>query len=204
MKPPDSIQELADPVVRLLDDARAGDRQALGQLWEFCRAYLVQVANAELNPQLQAKVGGSDLVQETFLEAQRIFSRFDGASQAQLRAWLRAILLNKMATCARYFQAARRRATQEVGFDSGSDRQAEPADSQPGPSSIFVRQERVLDLTAALDRLPEHYRQVLVWRQIEDLSFEEMAQRLGRSVEAVRKLWLRAVQQLQEELGDSI
>jgi RNA polymerase sigma-70 factor (ECF subfamily) len=203
MKPPDSSPEPIDPVAPWLQAARAGDREALGHLWEFCRAYLVQIANAELNPQLQAKVGGSDLVQETFLEAQNIFPRFQGTSQLQLRAWLRAILLNKMATCSRYFHAARRRAGQEVEL-ANSGGPAEPADSQPGPSSVFVQQERLLQVADALDRLPEHYRQVIVWRQIEDVSFEEMAQRLGRSVAAVRKLWLRAVQQLQSELGESI
>ena len=51
---------------------------------------------------------------------------------------------------------------------------------------MLAQEERTLAVTVALNRLPEHYRQVIVWRQIEDLSFEEMAGRLGRSVDAVR------------------
>src|SRR5262249_13094013 len=53
--------------------ARGGSPEALGQLLELCRRYLLQVANAELETLLQAKAGASDLVQETFLEAQRVF-----------------------------------------------------------------------------------------------------------------------------------
>jgi len=53
------------------------------------------------------------------------------------------------------------------------------------------------------DRLPEHYRQVIVWRQWEDLSFAEIASRLERSADAARMLFARAVEQLQKELGAS-
>jgi RNA polymerase sigma-70 factor (ECF subfamily) len=67
-----------------------------------------------------------------------------------------------------------------------------------------MREERATALTVALAQLPPHYRQVIVWRQVEDLSFEEMASRLGRSTDAVRKLWWRALQQLQDELGNSL
>jgi RNA polymerase sigma-70 factor (ECF subfamily) len=172
---------------------------------ELCRRYLLQVANGELDPQLQAKLGASDIVQETFLEAQRIFARFQGGSPDELRAWLRAILLNKVATHTRYYRdTARRQVGQEVGFNPDSDRQRELPAGVSTPSSLLMQKERALALTAAVQRLPDDYRQVVVWRQVENLSFEEMAARLGRSVDAVRKLWWRAIQQLQQELGESL
>ena len=48
----------------------------------------------------------------------------------------------------------------------------------------------------ALEQLPEHYQQVIRWRSWERLSFEEIARRTGRSAEAARKLWTRAVDEL--------
>ena len=54
---------------RLLAEARTGSRQALGQILESCRNYLLLIAGKELTSDLQAKGGASDLVQETFLEA---------------------------------------------------------------------------------------------------------------------------------------
>ena len=208
-KTPLSVDSLVAESV-WFDKAHRGSPEALGHVLELCRRYLLQIANSELDSHLQAKLGASDVVQETFLEAQRIFDRFDGNSPDELRAWLRAILLNKLADQDRHYRGtAKRNLGKEVGIgssDVGSSDvgPADPAASTPSPSNLLMQEERAVALTAALERLPAHYRQVIVWRQIEDLSFEEMAGRLDRSVDAVRKLWWRAIQQLQEELGNSL
>ena len=67
-----------------LEAARAGSKEALGEALEACRNYLLMVANRQLDPQLRVKGGASDLVQETFLEAQRDFGRFQGTSDAEV------------------------------------------------------------------------------------------------------------------------
>jgi RNA polymerase sigma-70 factor (ECF subfamily) len=193
------------PEAQRLAAARHGSGEALGQVLDLCRRYLLQIATAELDSLLQPKIAASDLVQETFLEAQRIFNRFEGNSPVELRAWLRAILLNKIADGQRHFrEAAKRRIDKEVVFDPHSERQQDepPAPDAPTPSFLLIAQERAAALTAAIARLPPDYRQVIVWRQVEDLSFETMASRLGRSVDAIRKLWWRAIQKLQSEMGD--
>jgi RNA polymerase sigma-70 factor (ECF subfamily) len=185
--------------------ARAGSAEALGRLLELCRRYLLQVANGEMDPVLQTKVGASDLVQETFIEAQRAFGRFQGDNAKELRAWLRAILLNRVAMCSRrYYGSAKREIGKEVGINPDSERQTEFAAAGPTPSRVLMQEERAAALTAAIERLPAHYRQIVVWRQLENLSFEEIAARLDRSLDAVRKLWWRAIQQLHVEIGDSL
>ena len=80
---------MVDPLESIgkwLPAAQAGSREALGQVLEACRAYLLLIAREELDPALQAKGGASDLVQQTFLEAQRDFARFQGDSRSLL-AW---------------------------------------------------------------------------------------------------------------------
>jgi hypothetical protein len=57
-----------------------------GQLLEGCRQYLLMIANDVIGPELQVKFGPSDLVQDTFLEAQRHIGAFCGRSRAKLRA----------------------------------------------------------------------------------------------------------------------
>src|SRR4051812_18626425 len=81
--------------------ARSGSAEALGESLEPFRRYLLEVARRAVGPALKAKGGASDLVQDTFLEAQRLFPRFDGGSEAQLRAWLRSLLLHKAAKLGR-------------------------------------------------------------------------------------------------------
>src|SRR5262245_56792295 len=203
MEPEPPPQELTDEMADWLATARTGSADALGRVLELYRRYLLDIANSELDTLLQAKAGASDLVQETFLEAQRIFDRFGGGTGTDLRAWLRAILLNKVSTFTRHYRdTAKRQLGKEVGLDAGSDLQVHPPASGDTPSVLVNRAEQAARVTAALEKLPEHYRQIIVWRQLEGLAFEDLAKRLDRSVDAVRKLWWRAIQQLQKELQE--
>src|SRR5205814_1359129 len=75
------------------------------------------------------------------------------------------------------------------------------ADDAPSPSDAVARQEQDEAVERALARLPDDYRAVLLLRYREELPFEEVARRLGRSANAVRKLWARAVDRFQQEMG---
>ena len=77
-----------------IQGARSGDVEALGRMLESCRDYLRIVAERALDPDLAAKGGASDLVQETLLGAYRDIDAFRGRSRAELLAWLRKILRN--------------------------------------------------------------------------------------------------------------
>jgi RNA polymerase sigma-70 factor (ECF subfamily) len=190
---------------RWLAAARAGAPEALGPLLQQFRQYLLVVAREELGDQLQAKVGPSDLVQDTFVEAQRVFARFTSDSPEELRHWLRAILRNKVADCQRHFlETEKRQVSRELTLGSDSS-QPQPAgglaDPSPSPSGAAAHQEQLDGLLQALERLPAHYQQVLRWRYWEKLSYAEIGQRLGRSEDAARMLWARAVEHLQKEMG---
>lgn len=190
-------------VSRLLQAARGGSREALGQLLQTYRNYLLLLANRELDPDLRAKNGASDLVQETFLKAQAEFDQFQGETPGELLAWLRRILENNLANFTRaYRDTGKRQLAREVSLDRhGSDVPVPPLEAPtPCPSGQIERRERIEQLERALERLPEHYRQVIVLRHRENRSFEEVGRALDRSPEAARKLWLRAIAQLQQEL----
>lgn len=187
-----------------LAEARAGSPRALGELLEACRNYLLTIAGDELDPALRAKGSASDLVQQTFLEAYRDFGRFQGASEDELLAWLRRMLLNNLMNFTRDFRDTGKRALdREVSFtDSDSYRPLEhlAADSST-PSGKAVRQEEEDALNRAVAKLPEEYREVLRLRFQEHLGFEEIADRLGKTANAARKLWGRAVERLQEDMA---
>jgi RNA polymerase sigma-70 factor (ECF subfamily) len=182
--------------------ARGGSAQALGRLLEACRPYLLLVANQQLPQEIQGKVSPSDLVQETFLKAHDKFDRFHGYTEEELLAWLRRILLNNLASAGRFYQGAdKRQVGREVALDADDSveafEQGVPS-PDPSPSEDAVAREELDQLETAMRQLPELSRQVIHWRNWERLSFGEIGQRTGRSAEAARKLWARAVEQLQQ------
>jgi RNA polymerase sigma-70 factor (ECF subfamily) len=95
---------LGDGLEQLIHAARRGSTAALGQLLERCRRYLLLVANHSLDSDLRPKAGASDLVQDTFVEAQQDFSRFQGSSEPELLAWLTKILTNRLANNVRHYR----------------------------------------------------------------------------------------------------
>ena len=196
-EPPHGLEQWLPP-------ARAGSREALGEVLEACRRYLLRIAQEELAPDLRAKGGASDLVQETFLEAQRDFAGFQGASEAELLAWLRHLLHHRAAKFARRYRTAKKRQlSREVRLDSGNSSampRVELRADIPTPSSQAMAHEEDQALHEALARLPEDYRRVIALRHQEGRSFEEIGESMQRSPEAARKLWARAVERLQHEL----
>jgi RNA polymerase sigma-70 factor, ECF subfamily len=181
---------LPDETARSLGAARAGSPEALGRVLEACRFYLLGVADRDLDDGLRAEGEASDLVQETLLEARRDLVHFRGETEADLLAWLRRLLRNNMAD----FHRHRRRADGVEVATPGL------ADSGPPPSARMVGDDRALELQWAMERLPDEHRCVLFLRYQKGLSFEEIARLLGRTPDAARTLWGRAVERLQREL----
>ena len=189
---------------RELAGARAGSTDALGHLLMDCRNYLLLTAGRKLGPDLQGKVSPSDLVQETFLEAQRHFDRFHGERKEDLLAWLCRILLNNLANAGRHYRDTDKRALDreilldDLGKEKGTG--SELILDTPTPSARAESSEEADALEHALAELPEHYRQVLRFRYEEQRTFADIGTELNCSPEAARKLWARAVDQLQKKL----
>ncbi len=127
-----------EDAARSLDAALAGSLDALGETLEGCRFYLLAVAERDLDLDLRAKGGASDLVQETFLEAQRDFAQFGGKTPDELLIWLRRLLKNNMANFLRHYRGtAKRRSAREVqpgGDASAGGLAARVADGARAPA----------------------------------------------------------------------
>jgi RNA polymerase sigma-70 factor (ECF subfamily) len=169
------------------------------------RSWLGLLARLQVDGKLRAKFDPSDVVQQTMLEAVRAWPQFRGEGPAELAAWLRQILARVMAHEVRHFRATRRRdLAREVSLEAAlaeSSRKLGDALASPGtsPSVAADRNERELLLAEALARLPEDYREVILLRNLEGLAHEEVAERMGRGVGAVRMLWVRALARLRDE-----
>lgn len=191
----------------LLAGARAGDEGALGRLLERYRPYLTLLARLQIGRGLQGKADPADMVQETFLEAARHFAVFRGESEPELTAWLRQILAACLAQLARRYYGTRARDVRlERVLEDELDQSSRALDGallaeQSTPSQRASRREQAVLLADALDSLPEDYREVIILRHLEGLTFPEVAARLGRSLDSVEKLWVRALPRLRRALG---
>jgi RNA polymerase sigma-70 factor (ECF subfamily) len=184
-----------------LRSARDGSGPTAWELLAACRGYLLQVAAARLDPALRAKANPSDLVHETLLEAYRDFAHFRGRSEAEWLAWLRQLLVHNLANFERrYFGTAMRQVRREVSLAGGGEAGAVPAPG-PTPSSALIADERRRAVERGLERLPEEYRLAVLWHHRDGLAFDEIGRRLGRSADAARRLWSRAIDRLQELLS---
>lgn len=165
---------------------------------EACRPFLLLIAREELAESLRAKADASDLVQETFLEAQRDAVQYHGRTRPELMAWLRGILRNNLTDFHRRFQMRKRAATQELPLIDTAAPQLASAD--PSPSGVAMLNEEQGRLHEAMARLPEMQQRILRLRHFEGLSFPAIADRTGLSVRAVRLAWFHALERLQAEL----
>ncbi|MCA9216394.1 MAG: sigma-70 family RNA polymerase sigma factor [Planctomycetales bacterium] len=191
-----------DSTVALILAARNGSSEALGKLLDQYRDYLLVIANDEFDPTLRAKAGPSDLVQETLLEAQRDFERFQGVHREEIVRWLRGILQNNIVDVARRYRTAGREASKErpLPVDTGSQAEGELAADSDSPLTKAIINEEEVALQKAVDRLSSDYRLVVQLRHTEGLGWSDIAMRMKRSTDAVQKLWVRALIQLRDQL----
>ena len=196
-------------VEQLMGRAQAGDADALGELLQLYRNYLALLARLNIDARLQGKVDASDLVQETFLKAHRNFGQFRGNTEEELVSWLRQILTNNLANLVRHFLGLKRRDVRlERQLAAEMDRSSRLMDGgliAPGssPSRQASRREQAVLLADVLKQLPADYREVLILRHLEGLTFAQVAQRLGRTDDSVQKLWVRALARLRRSLGEA-
>jgi RNA polymerase sigma-70 factor (ECF subfamily) len=187
--------------------AQGGSAPALGQVLELYRDYLTLLARLQISRRLQSKVDASDLVQETFLQAHEHFPHFRGSTEAELVAWLRQILATTLANLVRHYCGTQRRDVRlerdlaaELNESSQALDQALVA-KQSSPSQRAARREQAVLLANALARLPAEYREVIILRHLEGLKFADVARRMGRTSDSVKKLWTPALAELRSLLG---
>ncbi|MGE0042016.1 MAG: sigma-70 family RNA polymerase sigma factor [Vicinamibacterales bacterium] len=139
-----------------------------------------------------------DLVQDTYLKAIRARDRF--AAGTNLKAWLFTILHNTERN------RRRDRARSRVAFDSeaveeAGDGAAPTAPTVDSPETLLLRSSIDADLQAALDALPPAFREAVWLRDVEELSYQEIADALDVPIGTVMSRISRGRKQLYERLG---
>ena len=192
----------SDELMQLVAAARGGDAPAQNELFRQLRTYLLYVANEQVADQLQAKLGPSDIVQQSLVRAVEKFSEYRGTTGAEFKGWLRQILVNEVRLARRGYAADKRDVRREVEFTGEGATEAPGGQRDPPAKDLTPRAQALADEQAEivqglLEQLPENLRTVVRLRNWEELSFEEIGQRLNMSTSGVAKIWYRALVELQ-------
>lgn len=189
-------------MLRLLDALQQGDAAAQGEVLLRYEPWLKLLARIQIDARFQGKFAESDIVQQTLLEACRDLPKFRGHTEAELLAWLRQILAHVLAhEIRRYHGTQQRDISRELSLEEALTQSSKClgdmlAISGSSPSVKAEQREQELILADVLAKLPDDHREVIILRNLEGLSHEAVAERMGRSVGAVRMLWIRALAQL--------
>ncbi|HTU93497.1 MAG TPA: sigma-70 family RNA polymerase sigma factor [Gemmataceae bacterium] len=177
--------------------------------WELerYRNYLRLLARLQLDGRLRGKLDPSDIVQQTMLQAHQMREQFRGTTEAEHAAWLRQILVRKLANATRDLGRRKRDVGRERSLaaaieDSSARLEVWLVEEQSSPSACAEKNERLLRLAEALEQLPEAQREAVMLHHLRGFSLAELAGKLGRSEGAVAGLLHRGIKRLRELLHD--
>jgi RNA polymerase sigma-70 factor (ECF subfamily) len=187
----------------LLRQVRAGDRRAFDRLFAGHRPYLRRFVDLRLDPRLRPRVDPSDVVQETHLEAVRRLGTYLERPAVPFRLWLRQIAHDRLLKLRRYhIGSARRTLAREVSLpDQSSLSLAQQLLARgPAPGEQLDREELARRLQQGLAQLADADREILLLRNFEGLSYQEIGYLLAVEPAAARKRHGRALLRLHKIL----
>ncbi len=176
----------------LIRDALQGHSQAYGEL---VIRYQDRLYSAMLHIVGSADEA-EDVVQDSFVQAYIKLDTFQGNSR--FFTWLYRIAFNNALS-------RRRRRKADISLDVGKELSGkEPLDRHEAPDEPLLRQERIAAVRIAMDRLSDEHKTILVLREMQDMSYEEIAEILEINIGTVRSRLSRARNQLKELLEESM
>ena len=176
----------------LVRGAKEGEKEAFAELTEIYRTRLEALAASRLTPALRSKISVEDVVQETITRAFESIGGFEWRGEDSFLRWLGAISRNVVA------QAARDR-----GGPLDVDLLRSVPGSGPSPSRLAQREERLERLEGALGQLTPDQREALRLSRIQGMRIREIAERMGKTPDAVQQLIVRGLRSLKRNFGDT-
>lgn len=171
--------------------ARAGDRAALDELVRRFLPRIRAYVRLRSGPLLRLRESHSDLVQTVCRQLVADLEDFRGEDERAFQAWLSQLALHKLTERARYHAAERRDPAREIELADADVLLASYA-TLSSPSRDAVAREQVARIERAFDALSDDHREVITLACLLELQHRDIAERLGRSEEAVRQLLARA------------
>lgn len=190
---------------RLLARAAGGDRTAFDQLFQLQRRALKKLIALRIDPRLRSRLDPSDIVQETQMVAFRRFDDFLTRRPMPFQLWLRKTAQQQLCDAQRRHLERHRRSLlrEEAGLSRSSRLIARGLlSAQPSPLEKLQRLEMERRIDAAVNDLNDQDREIVIMRNVEDLTFDEIAQVLEVQAASVRQRYGRALMKLRQKLKE--
>ena len=193
-----------DRSTQLLQESLQGQAEALNQLLDNYRPYLLCLARDKLDHVVKQRLDASDIVQQTCLEVYRDIGTFQGTNEGQFKAWMTQILQHNVANAFRAHVQTKKRTTDKERALQGSGHLAPEilAARQSTPSSHAVRLEAVGEVQQQISQLPPDQSEAIRLRHLEGWTLRQLAAHFERSEVAVAGLLKRGMRNLRERLAD--
>ncbi len=175
---------------RLLRRAKDGEPDAVNALYGRVAGKLLALIRLRLGRSLRSQVESTDILQLTLLKSFEHLEQFEQIDGASLMAWLAKIAENEIRDRVDYQNRRRRDVRLQVPLETAH---AGVAAAMRSALTQILIDERAERLEEALESLEPHYREVIVLRSYEELTFPEIGARLGKSEDACRMLFARAM-----------
>ncbi len=190
---------LADKTRQLVALAKDGNESAINQLWTVYGARVHWIMRLRMGKELRSKLESMDLAQDALLSALGDIENFTYKNEGDFLRWISTIAENRLRDNLDKLHADKRDIRKEIRLGKHGPNTASqdvvshvPIEATT-PSVIMSRREDLEKLEKAIDKLRPEYKEVIVLTKIEGLSYNEIADKLGKSSEAARKLVSRSM-----------
>ena len=187
-----------DETRRLFEEARLGEARALGAFFDRCARKLLPLIRLKMGRSLRSDLESRDILQAVLMKSfERLGQVHDPGA---VMGWMARMAENEIRDRADYRSRQRRDAARRVPLDTGAA--AIPAPVRQALSQAILH-EQAERLARALESLPEAQREVIVLRKLEEWSFHEIAVKLGKSDDACRMAFSRAIAALTLKMSEA-
>jgi len=183
----------------LLQLVQIGDKEALNELYSRYLVRVLAAVRARLGAELRGKLESWDVVQDALLASLKNVQSFNQSSEGAFLFWLTKVVENRIRDQLDHFRAEKRDHRLEKPLagprsaDSSAPLDIPESSAVPTPSKVLILSEDLARLEKAMDQLPEESRELIVAVKIEGRTYDEIAQTLGKSPDAVRMQVKRAL-----------
>lgn len=182
----------------LIARARNGDPAAIDELLAHHLPAIQALVRLKAGPGILQRESVSDLAQSVCREVLESFDSFREGGEDELRGWMYTLVLRKLRDRQRGALAARRDVRREVAMDDAPSAWGEVCAAFATPSREAMGREAQARLDAAFADLDDEQQNVVLWSRFVELSHREIAERIGKTEVATRKILSRALLRLAE------